>query len=272
MLLADQLHRRPPLIALLGECNADDHTKSAIARLLVDAGANVTLTAESECYNGFSGDLTPLHADSSPAVFRILLTAVSPADVNVRTSDKMRWTPLHIHALENRPEHCKLLVEAGVSVDALDGRNNTALHWAAKSSCTACMQVLLNANADVNIRDDFGHTALFIAVRQCLCSVLPLLLATGSNACISDNNNQTALTLLQWAPPECVQAMHNHAQRQNACNGTCALCQPGSRQFVICSRVNLLLPRVARRRLRRDQQPNLSSMRPFLRYMHDGRQ
>ena len=134
------------------------------------------------------------------ACFELLRAA--GADVNIATTGT-RCTPLHIMALDCRPEAVSLLLEAGANVDAVAMRSTTPLHFAVVGLRTAEMHddtdpseyptkrqisqtvsLLLKAGASVDTRtrrgDDRLMTPLELAMEtKCRCAY-PLLLRSGA--------------------------------------------------------------------------------------------
>jgi ankyrin repeat protein len=61
--------------------------------------------------------------------------------------------PIHSAASHDRPQYIKLLLEAGVDVNARNHSGRTALHWAAESGSPQAVQFLLDHHADRDIEE-----------------------------------------------------------------------------------------------------------------------
>jgi len=67
-------------------------------------------------------------------------------------------------AFENKIEIVKLLLKAGVNVNAQDETGNTSLIYAAYGENKKMIKILLDADADINIKDNYGNTIFDIGV------------------------------------------------------------------------------------------------------------
>jgi hypothetical protein len=75
-------------------------------------------------------------------------------------SDQNRFTLLMFAALRRLPQTCRVLMDAGADVNAIDQNGRTALIWAVRCGNTEVMRVLLAGKADPDIVDHFGKTAI----------------------------------------------------------------------------------------------------------------
>ncbi|XP_066456859.1 ankyrin repeat domain-containing protein 22 [Eleutherodactylus coqui] len=69
----------------------------------------------------------------------------------------------------------RLLLNAGVHVNATDYEGNTALHYACKMKSQSIVPILLEAKADPHIKNKEGETAINIAERLKFSKILYLL-------------------------------------------------------------------------------------------------
>ncbi|HOT27661.1 MAG TPA: ankyrin repeat domain-containing protein [Candidatus Ozemobacteraceae bacterium] len=108
------------------------------------------------------------------------------ADLNVR--DGRNLTPLHLAAVKNRAEACRILLDAGCDVDVTgftsrDGSaESTPLHLAAESGARDVVELLISRGANVNAVNNFHRTPLFWAKKAGKTDVAELLAAHGAVA------------------------------------------------------------------------------------------
>jgi cytohesin len=97
-----------------------------------------------------------------PAALKALLDGGADAQVRDRQNGGDA-TLLHDAAEIGQVESAKLLIEAGIPVDARAGSGATALHCAAWGGHDRMVRFLLGHNADINARTAKGHSALVLA-------------------------------------------------------------------------------------------------------------
>jgi ankyrin repeat protein len=152
----------------------------AVARLILDAGANVGARDEM--------DRNSLHVLCSehPIHYRIwemnsIAEILLDAGVDINATDESHGTAL-IMAIEiGFFDLARLLVLRGADVNAVDATNGTALMMAAKAGALSVVQVLLDAGADINAIDTTRRTALMIALEMDYIDVAQLLVDRGTN-------------------------------------------------------------------------------------------
>ncbi|OCT71388.1 ankyrin repeat domain-containing protein 22 [Xenopus laevis] len=69
----------------------------------------------------------------------------------------------------------KLLLQSGVSVNAVDSKGNTALHYACRMKSKSVVPLLLDAQADPNIKNKDGESPIDIAERLEFAKILQML-------------------------------------------------------------------------------------------------
>ncbi|MDE0736303.1 MAG: ankyrin repeat domain-containing protein [Pirellulaceae bacterium] len=84
----------------------------------------------------------------------------SGTDLNQRTPDAEKKTPLMLASIFGRTEVAKALIEAGAGLDALDKDGGTALSAAAFLCHTEIVEALLKKGASKNIKNKQGVTVL----------------------------------------------------------------------------------------------------------------
>ena len=99
-------------------------------------------------------------------------------NVNCRTADTARLTPLHLATQLGKDEMIlRNLIVAGANLNDRGPRQQTALHMAAEREDGAPLAaILLDAGADWSALDDAGNSALHTAARLCHVAVARILL------------------------------------------------------------------------------------------------
>jgi ankyrin repeat protein len=123
---------------------------------------------------------TPLHKAKSPEIAKILLDA----GIDVNASSSSGVTPLHY---ARNPEVVKILLDAGADVNASSESGITPLH---NAITLEVVRVLLNAGADVNASSDAGITPLHNVGNP---GVADALLQAGADVNASSNAGITPL-------------------------------------------------------------------------------
>ena len=83
----------------------------------------------------------------------------------------------------------RMLLKAGVDVNARAGEALTPLHFAARFNCPPCASELIAAGAKVNLADSQGWTPIFEANRE----LLPILVAAGAEIHLRDPEGNVPL-------------------------------------------------------------------------------
>jgi len=87
----------------------------------------------------------------------------------------------------------RLILQAGVLPDYIDGRGRTALLAAATSAQPSCVEVLVSGGADLSIRDGQGRTALILASKSGSIAAVDTLIGSGSDVSAVDPEDRNAL-------------------------------------------------------------------------------
>jgi ankyrin repeat protein len=98
-------------------------------------------------------------------------------------------TLLHYAIQIHSSDRARMLLKAGVDVNARAWEDATPLHFAARFDCSACAQELIAAGAKVNSRDKDGWSPIF----QASDDLLPILLKAGADMNIRDHDGNLPL-------------------------------------------------------------------------------
>jgi ankyrin repeat protein len=110
-------------------------------------------------------------------VVKMLLTA----GVNVNAGAGARRTPLHVAAASGKTDIVKALLGAGARVDTIDHNGNQPLHIAvANPTHTEIVKALLDAGAKVDVSNNDGLQPLHLAARSAGVGTVQSLLASGA--------------------------------------------------------------------------------------------
>lgn len=114
----------------------------------------------------------------------------------------------------DRAECVRLLLQAGVSVNARDNDGNTPLH---ETFLTEVEEELLKLGANVNARNNNGETPIFTTYDD---KAIPLFLQHGADLTIRNNKGQTALEAASTHGPLRIEALKKAiaSQNQNSAN------------------------------------------------------
>jgi ankyrin repeat protein len=131
-----------------------------------------------------------------PGVLAVLVTAVLAAGCDDETAPSpARDRALIEAAAAGSLTEVERLLEAGASVDAVDGTGRTALIAAAYGNHLEVAEALIDAGADVNVQDATQQSAFLIATSEVGDDprLLELTLAHGADVNAKDSYNGTGL-------------------------------------------------------------------------------
>jgi uncharacterized protein len=150
---------------------ATQRDTTIVAGLLLDRGADLAART--------SDGTTPLLAAVEHEEMLALLLARG-ADRTAARSDGR--TALHQAAATGRPETLRLLLDAGLAVDARDAAGDTPLHLAVQGEdALARVEMLLAAGADARSRNTAGLTPLHAAALAGAAPIVDRLIAAGAD-------------------------------------------------------------------------------------------
>lgn len=147
-----------------------------MARLLVEAGANVNARVPEHFYN------TPLHLaafnNNHTAVVQLLVAAGASLDKRAKDGS----TPLLL-ATGNKsgnPQPARLLIQAGADPNISNRYGRTPLFRVVQNGEAELADLLIQAGADVNAADRFGATPLTFAAESGSVEVAEALISAGA--------------------------------------------------------------------------------------------
>jgi ankyrin repeat protein len=109
------------------------------------------------------------HADAAATLLH------KGADVNARSTNAMRNTPLHAGVAGRNPAIVKLLLDFGADVNAAQAGGWTPLHAAAQGGLAEIAELLLRAGADRSLRAANQQTAADLALTNGHAAVVEIL-------------------------------------------------------------------------------------------------
>lgn len=147
-----------------------------VVQILIEAGANTNAKTDW----GF----TPLLAASKYAHHEVVKTLLDAGSNALETcqEDAAKLTALHLLSDDTVSknnlivETAKLLIDAGVNVNAQNEDKKTALIIASANGHTSLVEFLLQSGADINTTDANGKTALIYAIEHGQLGITRLLL------------------------------------------------------------------------------------------------
>ena len=165
------------------EPDLDDRAKRlTVARMLIDAGADVNATGSYGDKHHYDAVGTPLYlaiCHGRVAIARLLIEC--GADVNAaggRTDgvwDRASDTPLHLVASTGELDLAKLLLSKGAKVNVANAALETPLHYAARSDNAEIARLLVDHSAYVQAPTVQGRTPLDYAVEAHSAAVAAVL-------------------------------------------------------------------------------------------------
>ncbi|KAJ5082839.1 Pfs NACHT and ankyrin domain protein [Penicillium argentinense] len=161
--------------------------KEAVARLLIDKGADIDASDKNGC--------TSLHLASingNEAIARLLIER----GADIHAGDKNGYTSLRWAFRNDHEGVARLLIERGADVNTSDKYGETLLHWAFRNDHEGVARLLIERGADVNTSDKYGETLLHWAFRNDHEGVARLLIERGADVNTSDKYGETSL---HWA-------------------------------------------------------------------------
>ncbi len=122
------------------------------------------------------------------------------AGIKVNAKNGYGRTPLHYAAREGWTEEAEMLIEAGADVNAKEwgARDKTPLHWAAEKGHTELAKILTKAGANVNARYISDQAPLDNAVFYGHTEMVKVLINAGANVNMKHEHGRTPLHTAQF--------------------------------------------------------------------------
>jgi len=212
-----------PLHWTVNIAKEQQHDGSALAQLLIDAGANVNaqtktgntptklaaannrlnelnvlLRANADANTANVAGWTPLFSavdQNNIAMVRSLIKG--GADVN--QAGRFDWVPLHVAVKNHQSQSVdgsdliKLLITAGADVNRKNKHGDTPVYLAISNNSLDELDTLLSNNADVNMNSNDGRTPLINAVSRNNVAGARQLIKAGADVNMTDKTGWTAL-------------------------------------------------------------------------------
>lgn len=166
--------------------------------------------------------------------------------------ENSQCTPLHMAAGKAHVEVVRELLQAGASINSVDGVGQQALHRAASAGCATIVRLLLADGAKINAADMEGMTPLHLCMYEQHEAATVALLEAGANT--SAKNQQVPRVFFQHqdcfgAFAQCCRACNGdetaRARKPNftpvaaaALGGIHRLCLAGTSDFGLCLRLD----------------------------------
>ncbi len=160
----------------------------------------ISMGADIESRNGYDHTpLHEACIHNRTAIVRMLLDAGARVDIAGLPSAH-DWDLLQAACIDGYTDIVRLLLEHGAKAEMPDADGRRPLHLACENGHPDITQMLLDAGAEVNAQDDHGWTPLHLACSEFgYVNSAPLLLEKGADATVRDDTGYTPLhRLLAW--------------------------------------------------------------------------
>ena len=143
-------------------------------------------------------------ADTGPGTTAAADTVQAPAQTSAPRPAPVRPDALHRAAQAGDIEGLTAALEAGVDIDARDGRGWTALMHAVNKGYLLLVEPLLAAKADPDVRAPDGATALFVAAVHGHTDIIVMLMKAGATVSVRGPKGKTAVDVARtrYGEPE----------------------------------------------------------------------
>jgi ankyrin repeat protein len=121
---------------------------------------------------------------------RELHSAIIDKDIR----DQSNCTPIMAATVEGKTELVRILIEAGVDVNAISPYSYSLLHYAVSHDCVAIVESLIRAKANVNVQDGCGNTPLRTASARGNVEIVNMLIKAGADLNLEDDLGSTPMS------------------------------------------------------------------------------
>ncbi|CDW57235.1 tankyrase 1 [Trichuris trichiura] len=125
----------------------------------------------------------------------LLMSLLTPLNVNIHADDGRKSTPLHLAAGYNRTQIVKLLLQYFADVHVQDKGGLVPLHNACSYGHLEVTELLIKYGANVNALDLWQFSPLHEAASKGRVEVCSCLLAHGADPTVENSNGKTAIDL-----------------------------------------------------------------------------
>uniref|UniRef100_A0A5S6QKX3 Poly [ADP-ribose] polymerase n=1 Tax=Trichuris muris TaxID=70415 RepID=A0A5S6QKX3_TRIMR len=129
----------------------------------------------------------------------LLMSLLTPLNVNIHADDGRKSTPLHLAAGYNRTQIVKLLLQYFADVHVQDKGGLVPLHNACSYGHLEVTELLIKYGANVNALDLWQFSPLHEAASKGRIDVCSCLLAHGADPTVKNSNGKTAIDLASSA-------------------------------------------------------------------------
>ncbi|KAI4372907.1 hypothetical protein MLD38_011088 [Melastoma candidum] len=186
------MKRDTSLLAGIGEDESRELLKIAAGLCVDRRGEMVKFLIDAGLKEETAGDSRPLDCRADPRGEEIF-AAARHGDMKLLKSllndreritaafrDRNGLTALHAAAIKGYEEVVRLLVDAGIPIDARDNEGHTPLHLATVRGDTRTVQALVDRRADVNARSKGGVSPLDMATAMGIEEISEILVKRGA--------------------------------------------------------------------------------------------
>jgi len=132
--------------------------------------------------------ITPLHSSIISGYMGLMKLIVKyGADINMRTDNKDRYTPLETACLHENIDAVNYLLCMGCD------RNDNSIHYAMDSGNVLMLKKFIEYNVDLNRRDAQFNTVLHRSLSDNEIEIAKILIENGADVNAADRNGRTAL-------------------------------------------------------------------------------
>ena len=135
-------------------------------RILLEGVGSGFLVVERESPINKSAQFHKISKETKIAIAKLLIDR--GADVNIKFSNNVgvaigtSLSLLHTTAFTGEREIAEMLIEKGVDINARDGKGETPLHWAVRNGQNGVVELLISHGANINIKNHQDRTPLQI--------------------------------------------------------------------------------------------------------------